>query len=131
MSASDMSAVMHECMARIYDLSALKRKAAQTLQATGRWDATEFAWEANLSYREIGLAETSFAPPLASLFTAVGWESCARGEIVPVFPISLLLSAARSDSIQMYQQARALHVNSSQAAKSASYRRSLSQLLAV
>jgi radical SAM superfamily enzyme YgiQ (UPF0313 family) len=66
MSAAEMSAVMRECMARVYDMSVLKRKAAQTLKATGRWDSTEFAWEANLSYREIGLAESSLAPPLAT-----------------------------------------------------------------
>jgi hypothetical protein len=52
-------------MARVYDMSVLKQKASQTLKATGRWDSTEFAWEANLSYREIGLSATSFAQPLA------------------------------------------------------------------
>jgi radical SAM superfamily enzyme YgiQ (UPF0313 family) len=67
MAAAEMSAVMRECMARVYDMSVLKQKAAQTLKATGRWDATEFAWEANLSYREIGLSATSFAPPLATV----------------------------------------------------------------
>jgi radical SAM superfamily enzyme YgiQ (UPF0313 family) len=66
MTAAEMSAVMRECMERVYAMPVLKQKAAQTLRTTGRWDATEFAWEANLSYREIGLSTTSFAAPLAT-----------------------------------------------------------------
>jgi radical SAM superfamily enzyme YgiQ (UPF0313 family) len=62
MSAAELAQVLRECMGRIYDISVLKDKARNTLRETGRWDATEFAWQANLSYRAIGLADSSFTP---------------------------------------------------------------------
>ena len=61
MAADEFNHTMRECLDRIYDMQILKAKAKQTLQATGRWDATEFAWESNLSYREIAMAESTFA----------------------------------------------------------------------
>ncbi len=61
MSVEEMTAVMRECLDKIYDMSVLKAKAKQTLAQTGRWDTTEFAWQSNLSYREIALAESTFA----------------------------------------------------------------------
>ncbi len=38
---------------RVYDLALLKAKAERTLKATGSWEAMEFAYRANLSYRAI------------------------------------------------------------------------------
>jgi radical SAM superfamily enzyme YgiQ (UPF0313 family) len=61
MSPAELSHILRECMHRIYDMPVLKDKARRTLRETGQWDAAEFAWQANLSYREIGLADTSFA----------------------------------------------------------------------
>jgi radical SAM superfamily enzyme YgiQ (UPF0313 family) len=61
MSVEEMTEVMRECLERIYDMQVLKAKAKRTLALTGRWDTTEFAWQSNLSYREIALAESTFA----------------------------------------------------------------------
>jgi radical SAM superfamily enzyme YgiQ (UPF0313 family) len=61
MAVEEMTRVMRECLDRIYDMRVLKDKAKQTLALTGRWDTTEFAWEANLSYREIAVADSTFA----------------------------------------------------------------------
>jgi hypothetical protein len=61
MAADEFNHAMRECLDRVYDMRVLKAKAKQTLAATGRWDATEFAWEANLSYREIAMAKSTFA----------------------------------------------------------------------
>ena len=61
MDANEMTEVMRECLDRIYDMRVLKQKAKRTLALTARWDTTEFAWEANLSYREIAAADSTFA----------------------------------------------------------------------
>lgn len=61
MSAVEMTHVMRECLDRVYDMQVVKRKARRTFELTSRWDTTEFAWASNLSYREIALAETTFA----------------------------------------------------------------------
>jgi radical SAM superfamily enzyme YgiQ (UPF0313 family) len=47
--------VIRQCMQRVYSLPTLKAKARQTLAATGSWEATEFAYQANINYRNIGL----------------------------------------------------------------------------
>jgi hypothetical protein len=54
---------MRECLRKIYDRPALKAKARQTLKLTGRWDATEFAYQSNQNYRTIAMAESTFASP--------------------------------------------------------------------
>ena len=61
MSASEFTHAMRTCLDRVYDLKVLKAKAKRTLAATGQWDAAEFAWTSNLSYREIGMSESTFA----------------------------------------------------------------------
>jgi radical SAM superfamily enzyme YgiQ (UPF0313 family) len=61
MSAGELSQILRACMDRVYALPVLKAKAKQALRETGRWDAAEFAWQANLSYRDIAAAETTFA----------------------------------------------------------------------
>lgn len=48
--------VIVQCMQRVYSLSTLKVKAQQTFKATGSWEATEFAYRANMNYRNIGVA---------------------------------------------------------------------------
>jgi radical SAM superfamily enzyme YgiQ (UPF0313 family) len=52
----ELWAVILECMQRVYCLPTIKRKAKRTLEATGNWEATEFAFHGNMSYRSIGLA---------------------------------------------------------------------------
>ena len=61
MTAEEFSKTMRECLAKIYDRSVLKDKARQTLKYTGRWDATEFAYQSNQNYRNIAIAKTTFA----------------------------------------------------------------------
>ncbi|QDU89237.1 B12 binding domain protein [Pirellulimonas nuda] len=61
MTVHEFTHTMRECLDRVYDMKVLKAKAKKTLAATGRWDATEFAWTSNLSYREIGLSKSTFA----------------------------------------------------------------------
>jgi radical SAM superfamily enzyme YgiQ (UPF0313 family) len=61
MGVDEMTHAMRECLERIYDMRVLKDKAKNTLKLTGRWDTTEFAWQSNLSYREIAMAESTFA----------------------------------------------------------------------
>ena len=61
MEAAEFSKVMRECLAKIYDKPALKARARQTLKCTGRWDATEFAYQSNQNYRSIAMAETTFS----------------------------------------------------------------------
>jgi radical SAM superfamily enzyme YgiQ (UPF0313 family) len=61
MAVDEMTQVMRECLARVYDMRVLKAKAKRTLAVTGRWDTTEFAWQSNLSYREIATADSTFA----------------------------------------------------------------------
>lgn len=61
MTAHEFTHAMRECLDRVYDLKVLKAKAKKTLAATGQWDAAEFAWTSNLSYREIGLSKSTFA----------------------------------------------------------------------
>lgn len=48
--------VIVQCMQQVYSLSTLKLKAQQTFKATGSWEATEFAYRANMNYRNIGVA---------------------------------------------------------------------------
>ena len=45
--------VIRECAQRIYDPPTLKAKAKQTRYATGSWEATEFAYRANVDYRNV------------------------------------------------------------------------------
>lgn len=45
-----------QCMQQVYSLKTLKLKAQQTFKATGSWEATEFAYRANMNYRNIGVA---------------------------------------------------------------------------
>jgi radical SAM superfamily enzyme YgiQ (UPF0313 family) len=45
--------VIRECAHRIYDPRTLKAKAKQTLSATGSWEAMEFAYRANVDYRNV------------------------------------------------------------------------------
>ena len=61
MTADEFSAIMRECLKNIYDPKALKNKARQTLKYTGRWDATEFAYQSNKNYQCIAEAKTTFA----------------------------------------------------------------------
>ena len=60
MTAEEFSRIMRECMKNIYDPLVLKNKARQTLKYTGRWDATEFAYQSNKNYRSIAIAESTF-----------------------------------------------------------------------
>jgi hypothetical protein len=52
---------MRECLKSIYDPKANKNKARQTLKYTGRWDATEFAYQSNKNYQCIAEAKSTFA----------------------------------------------------------------------
>jgi hypothetical protein len=61
MEAAEFSKVMRECLAKIYAKPVLKAKARQTLKCTGRWDATEFAYQSNQNYRSIATAESTFS----------------------------------------------------------------------
>jgi radical SAM superfamily enzyme YgiQ (UPF0313 family) len=61
MAADELSSILRDCMQRIYALPVLKEKAKQTLKATGRGEAVEFAWQSNLNYREVALSPTTFA----------------------------------------------------------------------
>lgn len=63
MTAREFSEIMRQCLRKIYDRPTLKDKARQTLKFTGRWDATEFAYQSNQNYRTIAIAETTFPPP--------------------------------------------------------------------
>jgi len=63
MTSGEFSEIMRECLRKIYDRRALKAKARQTLKLTGRWDATEFAYQSNQNYRTIAMAESTFASP--------------------------------------------------------------------
>lgn len=67
MTTDEFSETMRRCLDRIYDMRVLKRKAKQTFAATGSWEAAEFAWQANMSYREIAHASSTF--PRAPLKT--------------------------------------------------------------
>lgn len=61
MSVSELNQVLRDCGRRMYDIRVLKEKAGRTLKATGRADSTAFAWQANLSYRAIAMAESTFS----------------------------------------------------------------------
>ena len=61
MEAAEFSKVMRECLAKIYAKPVLKAKARQTLKCTGRWDATEFAYQSNKNYQSIAMAESTFS----------------------------------------------------------------------
>jgi radical SAM superfamily enzyme YgiQ (UPF0313 family) len=45
--------VIRECAQRIYDPHTLKAKAKQTLKTTGSWEAVQFAYRANVDYRNV------------------------------------------------------------------------------
>ena len=60
MKAAEFSKIMRECLEKIYDNPVLKAKARQTLKLTGRWDATEFAFQSNKNYQCIAVAESTF-----------------------------------------------------------------------
>jgi len=60
MKPEEFSKIMRECLKKIYDNRALKDKARQTLKLTGRWDATEFAFQSNKNYQCIAVAESTF-----------------------------------------------------------------------
>jgi radical SAM superfamily enzyme YgiQ (UPF0313 family) len=48
--------VIRECAQRMYDPLTLKAKAKRTLKATGSWEAMEFAYRANVDYRNVVMA---------------------------------------------------------------------------
>jgi radical SAM superfamily enzyme YgiQ (UPF0313 family) len=50
-----------ECLQRVYALDTLKDKARRTLEATGSWEATEFAYRSNMSYRRIAESQGYFS----------------------------------------------------------------------
>jgi radical SAM superfamily enzyme YgiQ (UPF0313 family) len=52
-SREELWEVYLDCQKRIYDWDTLKRKAQRTLATTGRWEAMEFAYRSNMSYRNI------------------------------------------------------------------------------
>lgn len=60
MTAEEFSKVMRECLKKIYDRPVIKAKARKTLEFTGRWDATEFAYQSNHNYRNIAMADSTF-----------------------------------------------------------------------
>ena len=60
MKPEEFSEIMRECLQKLYDPLVLKAKARQTLKVTGRWDATEFAYQSNKNYRDIAIAESTF-----------------------------------------------------------------------
>lgn len=60
LAADEMWSVYRECLHRIYDLSTLKAKAQRTLAVTGSWEAMEFAYRSNMSYRNIAEAHGAF-----------------------------------------------------------------------
>ncbi|MBP87088.1 MAG: B12-binding domain-containing radical SAM protein [Planctomycetaceae bacterium] len=57
MGVNELSQIMRDCVRRIWDIQVLKAKAKRTLEVTGRWETTQFAWKANLSYRDIAFAD--------------------------------------------------------------------------
>jgi radical SAM superfamily enzyme YgiQ (UPF0313 family) len=61
MSVGELTHVLRDCGRRMYDVRVLKEKASRTLKATGRADSTLFAWQANLSYRTIAMAESTYS----------------------------------------------------------------------
>ena len=56
MGVDEFSQIMRDCVRRIFDIPVLKAKAKRTLEATGLWETTQFAWKANLSYRDIAFS---------------------------------------------------------------------------
>lgn len=56
MERDEFRSVIQECISQVYSLPTLKAKARRTLAATGSWEAMEFAYRANMNYRNIGLA---------------------------------------------------------------------------
>jgi radical SAM superfamily enzyme YgiQ (UPF0313 family) len=60
MKADEFSEIMRACMKKLYDPLVLKAKARQTLKVTGRWDATEFAYQSNKNYQSVAIAESTF-----------------------------------------------------------------------
>ncbi|MBI2480784.1 MAG: hypothetical protein HYV60_19800 [Planctomycetia bacterium] len=56
MERDEFRSVIQECISRVYSLPTLKAKARRTLAATGSWETMEFAYRANMNYRNIGLA---------------------------------------------------------------------------
>ena len=58
MGVEEFAQIMRDCVRRLWDTAVLKAKAKQTLELTGRWETTQFAWKANLSYRDIAFADS-------------------------------------------------------------------------
>ncbi|MFV1966653.1 MAG: radical SAM protein [Pirellulaceae bacterium] len=61
MEPGQFSQIMRDCLRRIFDLPVIKAKAKQTFKETGRADTTEFAWQSNINYRNIAMADSTFA----------------------------------------------------------------------
>ena len=86
MGVSELTQVLRDCGRRMYDMRVLKDKAKRTLKETGRWDAMEFAWQSNLSYRTIAMAESTFAGTLV-------------GKTVPLASVQEQIAPGRPDAI--------------------------------
>ena len=82
MAPDEFSQIMRDCLRRIFDLRVLKAKAKQTLKETGRWDTTEFAWQANISYRNIAIADSTFGGEAPNCQNSP-WLAVDDGESVP------------------------------------------------
>ena len=63
MDPGEFSQIMRDCTRRIVDLRVLKAKGKRTLKATGRSDTMAFAWQANVDYRNIAMADSTFPAP--------------------------------------------------------------------
>jgi radical SAM superfamily enzyme YgiQ (UPF0313 family) len=50
---------IQECVQRIYAPQVLKAKAKRTLETTGRWEAMEFAYRANMNYRTVAMENST------------------------------------------------------------------------
>jgi radical SAM superfamily enzyme YgiQ (UPF0313 family) len=59
MEPGELLAVIQQCVQRVYEQRTLKQKAKRTLAATGNWEATEFAYQTNMNYRNIAMAHGS------------------------------------------------------------------------
>ena len=61
MEPATLSQAMRECCRRLYDTSVLERKAEMTYRETGDRVAAAMAWQSNLNYRNVVLADGTFA----------------------------------------------------------------------
>lgn len=61
MDANELSHIMRDCTRRIFALDVLKAKARRTRQETGRGDTMAFAWQTNVNYHNIAMADSTFA----------------------------------------------------------------------